>query len=63
MDFYSCQYVNVIPYRHGNDYCEAYQCGVTMEDCKCCQCDLTQSQIDTILNQDAKETNNNWMKY
>lgn len=51
MDFYNCGYVNVIPYRYGNDYCERYRCGVTKKECKCCRCDLTQEQIDKMLNQ------------
>lgn len=49
MDFYNCLYVDVIPFRNGNEYDEAYGCGVTEGECRCCQCNLTPEECERLV--------------
>lgn len=49
MDFYSYSYVDVIPFRNGNEYDEAYRCGVTGLSCQGCQCKLTPDDCAQLL--------------
>lgn len=49
MDFYNCPYVDVIPFRNGNEYDETYGCGVTGVSCQGCQCELTPVGCELLI--------------
>ncbi len=49
MDFYNCPYVDVIPFRNGNEYDEAYRCAATEESCQGCQCKLTPEKCERLI--------------
>lgn len=49
MDFYNCPYMDVIPFRNGNEYDETYGCGVTGVSCQGCQCKLTPDECEQLL--------------
>lgn len=48
MDFYNCPYVEVIPFRNGNEYDECYGCAVTHADCKMCKCEMTPEEAERL---------------
>ncbi|MDU7030121.1 hypothetical protein [Robinsoniella peoriensis] len=49
MDFYDCPYVQVIPFRNGNEYDEGYGCMVTRSECMCCGCKISQEEAERLL--------------
>lgn len=49
MDFYNCQYVDVIPFRNGNEYDEHYQCAITGKSCEGYQCKLTPEWAERLF--------------
>ena len=49
MDFYNCPYVDVIPFRNGNEYDEAYRCAATEKSCQGCQCKLTPEKCERLI--------------
>lgn len=40
LNSFDCPFRDVIPYRHGNDYCEWYGCSRTQSECVGCQCTM-----------------------
>lgn len=55
MDFYNCSYVDVIPFRNGNEYDEAYGCGVTGLSCQGFQCKLTPEECEQLFGRRRSE--------
>lgn len=54
MDFYNCSYVDVIPFRNGNEYDETYRCGVTGKSCQGGQCKLTLEYCERLIKDKEK---------
>ena len=54
MDFYNCRYVDVIPFRNGNEYDEAYRCFATGKSCDYCQCKLTEAEANRLFEEKDK---------
>ena len=48
-DFYNCPYVDVIPFRNGNEYDEAYRCAVTRKSCQGCACKLSTEECERLV--------------
>ena len=49
MNFYNCPYVDIIPFRNGNEYDEGYGCAVTHTDCKMCGCEMTPEEAERLI--------------
>lgn len=49
MDFYNCPYVDIIPFRNGNEYDETYRCAATAKSCDGCVCKLTEEDARRLL--------------
>lgn len=54
MDFYNCPYVEVIPFRNGNEYDEGYGCALTHTDCKMCRCEIIPEEAERLLSEKGK---------
>ena len=55
MDFYRCPYVDVVPFRNGNEYDECYRCEATGKTCDACQCKLTPEQAESLFAEKGAE--------
>lgn len=49
MDFYNCPYVDVVLFRNGNEYDEAYRCAVTRKNCQGCACKLSTEECERLV--------------
>lgn len=47
----NCKYVDVIPFRNGNEYDETYRCAVTGKSCNCGECKLTEGEAERLFNE------------
>ena len=61
MDFYNCPYVDVIPFRYGNEYDEAYGCAVTRESCQGCACKLSTEECEWLFREQKNQHFGSWV--
>lgn len=58
MDFYNCPYVDVIPFRNGNEYDEAYRCAATGKSCDGYACKLSEEDAERLFNENRMKVEN-----